>query len=45
MTLGQWLATWVAHDFTHLAQISRVLAGQYREAAGPWQAYLRVLQS
>lgn len=45
VTLGQLLATWVAHDFTHLSQISRVLARQYREAVGPWQAYLRVLQS
>lgn len=45
VTLGQLLATWVAHDFTHLSQIARVLAKQYREAAGPWKAYLRVLQS
>jgi hypothetical protein len=45
VTLGQLLATWAAHDFTHFAQISRVLAKQYREAVGPWKAYLRVMQS
>ena len=44
VTLEQLLATWVAHDLGHLAQISRVMAKQYKEAVGPWQAYLPVLQ-
>ena len=43
VTLAQLLATWVAHDLGHLAQTSRVLAKQYREAVGPWRAYLPVL--
>lgn len=43
VTLSQLLATWVAHDLTHLHQISRVMAHQYREAVGPWSAYLGVL--
>jgi len=43
VTLGQLLATWVAHDLTHLAQIARVMAAQYRDQVGPWRAYLRVL--
>ena len=43
VTLRQLLATWVAHDLGHLAQTSRVLAKQYREAVGPWRAYLPVL--
>jgi DinB superfamily len=43
VTLGQLLATWAAHDMTHLHQISRVMAHQYREAVGPWAAYLGVL--
>jgi len=43
VTLGQLLATWVAHDQTHIAQISRVLAKQYATAVGPWAAYLSVL--
>ena len=29
VTLGQLLATWAAHDLTHLHQISRVMAHQY----------------
>jgi GNAT superfamily N-acetyltransferase len=44
VTLGQLLATWAAHDMTHLHQISRVMAHQYREAVGPWSVYLGVLQ-
>jgi len=43
VTLAQLLATWAAHDLTHLHQISRVMAHQYREATGPWSAYLGVL--
>ena len=44
VTLSQLLATWAAHDLTHLHQLSRVMAHQYREAVGPWSAYLGVLQ-
>ncbi len=43
VTLSQLLATWAAHDLTHLHQISRIMAHQYREAVGPWSAYLGVL--
>jgi hypothetical protein len=43
VTLSQLLATWAAHDMTHLHQISRTLAHQYREAVGPWVQYLGVL--
>ena len=43
VTLGQLLATWVAHDLGHVAQIARVMAKQYREAIGPWRAYLPVM--
>jgi hypothetical protein len=43
VTLEQLLATWVAHDLAHLAQIARVMARQYRSAVGPWEAYLPVL--
>lgn len=45
VTLSQLLATWVAHDLNHVAQIARVMAGQYRAAVGPWVAFLRVLQT
>jgi DinB superfamily len=43
VTLSQLLAAWAAHDLTHLHQIARVLAGQYREAVGPWEKFLGVL--
>jgi len=43
VTLSQLLATWAAHDLTHLHQLSRVLAQPYREAVGPWNQYLGVL--
>lgn len=43
VTLEQLLATWVAHDLGHIAQVARVMAKQYRDAVGPWQAYLPVL--
>ncbi len=42
--LSELLATWSAHDLTHVHQISRVLAHQYRKAVGPWSRYLGVLQ-
>ena len=44
VTLSQLLATWPVHDLTHLHQITRVLAAQYREAVGPWNRYLGVLR-
>jgi hypothetical protein len=44
VTLSQLLATWATHHLTHLHQLSRVMAHQYREAVGPWVAYLGVLQ-
>jgi hypothetical protein len=44
VTLSELLATWAAHDLTHLHQISRVMAHQYRETVGPWSVYLGVLQ-
>jgi hypothetical protein len=43
VTLRQRLATWVAHDLSHLAQAARVMAKQYREAVGPWRAYLPIM--
>lgn len=40
VTLRQLLATWVAHDLSHLAQVTRVMARLYRDAVGPWRASL-----
>ena len=43
VTLAQLLATWVAHDLGHVAQTARVMAKRYRDAVGPWRAYLPIL--
>ena len=43
VTLGQHLATWVAHDLGHIAQIARVMARRQKDAVGPWRAYLPIL--
>lgn len=43
VTLSELLATWAVHDATHLHQIARILAHQYRVAVGPWSKYLGVL--
>jgi hypothetical protein len=44
VTLGELLATWVAHDLSHIAQIARVMGRQYTEGVGPWLAYLPMLK-
>jgi hypothetical protein len=44
VTLSELLATWAVHDLTHVHQLARVMAHQYRDAVGPWSAYLGVLQ-
>jgi hypothetical protein len=44
VTLSQLLSTWAAHDLTHLHQISRIMAHQYRDAVGPWSAFLGVMK-
>jgi hypothetical protein len=43
VTLAQLLATWTVHDLGHLAQVSRVMAKQWRVEVGPWRAYLPIL--
>lgn len=44
VTLSELLATWAAHDLTHLHQVSRIMAHQYRESVGPFGAFLGVLK-
>jgi hypothetical protein len=44
VTMGQHLATWVAHDLGHISQVVRVMARQYSDAVGPWQAYLSIVR-
>ena len=43
VSLRQLLATWVIHDLTHIAQIGRVMAKQYKGEMGPWLQYFRVM--
>ena len=43
VTLRQLLSTWTAHDLSHLAQIARVMTKQYRDAVGPWRAFLPIM--
>ena len=43
VTMRNLLATWVAHDLTHIAQITRVMAKQYIEEMGPWPEFFRIL--
>lgn len=43
VTLKQLLSTWVTHDLGHLAQISRVMAKQYKSEVGPWLQYITIL--
>lgn len=44
VTLGQLLATWVAHDLNHIGQIAEFMAREYTHAVGPWRAYLDILE-
>jgi DinB superfamily len=43
VTMRNLLATWVVHDLTHIAQISRVMAKQYKGEIGPWVEFFRIL--
>jgi uncharacterized damage-inducible protein DinB len=40
--LRELLATWVAHDLSHVGQIVRTMAKQYEAEVGPWKAYLSI---
>ena len=44
VTLGEHLATWVAHDLSHIAQVVRVMGKRYRKVVGPWRDYLPMLR-
>jgi hypothetical protein len=43
-TARQLLATWTAHDFAHVLQISRTMARRYKTDVGPWAQFLSVMQ-
>lgn len=43
VTLHQLLSTWVIHDLTHIAQVTRVMAKQYKDEIGPWLEFFRIM--
>ncbi|MBS4063424.1 MAG: DinB family protein [Chitinophagaceae bacterium] len=43
VSLKNLLSTWVVHDLTHIAQVTRVMAKQYKEEMGPWPQFFRIL--
>lgn len=44
VTVRQLFATWVVHDLSHIAQITRVMSKQYKEAVGPWKKYISIIE-
>ena len=44
VNLQQLIATWVTHDLSHLTQISRIMAKQYKDEVGSFEAYLKILK-
>lgn len=45
VTLQELLATWAVHDLSHINQISRVLAKNYKEEVGPWKKYISIMKT
>lgn len=42
--LKELLSTWVVHDLGHIAQMTRVMAKQYKGEVGVWKEYLGILK-
>ena len=45
VTLRELLATWVAHDLSHIAQTVRVMCKQYGNEVGPWKQFLPIFDA
>jgi len=43
VTLGELMATWAAHDLSHLAQIMRIMARQYKEEVGAFRVVMGIM--
>lgn len=43
VTLSELIASWVAHDMTHIRQIVTYLAKKFGPHVGPWKEYLSIL--
>lgn len=44
VTLQELLATWAVHDLSHINQISRVMAKNYKDEVGPWREYISIMK-
>ena len=44
VTMRNLLSTWVIHDLTHIAQVTRVMAKQYKKEMGPWLQFFRIME-
>lgn len=45
VTLRQLLSAMVVHDLSHIGQVVRVMAKQYKEEVGPWVEFFRLLKA
>jgi uncharacterized damage-inducible protein DinB len=43
VSLKQLVSTWVAHDLTHISQITRIIAKQYKDELGPFIEFMKRL--
>jgi len=43
VTMNHLLSAWVTHDLNHIAQLSRVLAKNYKTEVGVWTQYISIL--
>lgn len=43
VSLSELIASWVAHDMTHIRQIVTYLAKKFGPHVGPWKEYLSIL--
>ena len=43
VTMRNLLATWVVHDYNHVAQLQAALSAYYVDEVGPWRSFLGIL--
>ena len=43
VSLKNLLATWTAHDLSHISQITRVMAKLHKEEIGVWTKYMKIM--
>jgi hypothetical protein len=45
VTMRNLLATWVVHDYNHVAQLHGALSAYYVDEVGPWRSFLGILDA